>query len=164
MFDSVALAWNAMAADFREGSQGKSSAATALHMMSGINALGVHDTPDEAILKGQEYINMELAASGGANGINLGNAVHAVQDKYSNAHDGADWVGSFSALGFRGGVYHIFKGTIPGFDNIAGAYNETKSLVGSAISGNPNGYLDSQFNVKNKNPALGGGRLGEGNE
>ncbi len=145
--DSLGLAWNAMAVDFR-GTQGSDSASTAQHMMSGINGFNRHDTPEVALLNGQRFINQQLGESlTSTSSVPLGNASHAAQDKYSDAHGGAEWDGSFKALGFMGAINHVIEDTFPSFSSIAGAYNETKALIEASQSGNAGSYLNSSYNM-----------------
>jgi len=143
--DSLKLAWNAMAVDFRSGSQGNDAAATAQHVMSGLNA-GVHDSASVAMANGQRFINSQLAAAGAENGISLGNAIHAIGDKYSPAHQGADWDG-FSAIGILGTLKHVFADTFPGLENISGAYSESRAAIEAARGGSPQPYLNSPYNI-----------------
>lgn len=143
--DSLGLAWNAMAVDFR-GTQGNDSSSTAQHMMSGVNAFGRHDSPAVAMQNGQTFINQQLNASIlSTNSLNLGNAAHAVEDKYSDSHIGSIWDG-FRELGFWGTVNHVIKDTFPSLSNISGAYNETRTLIGASMSGNADSYFSSSYN------------------
>lgn len=144
--DSLGLAWNAMAVDFREGSQGPTPASTAQHAMIGqYQGQPSAQSPAQAALAVRDYISYNTSLN---TSLSLGAALHTVQDAATPMHGGQQWPP-------QGGSWwdntlqtakHIAQDTFPSLTTIGIAYGASMQALSTAQ--NSSGALPEPFDIQ----------------
>jgi len=118
IWNSLKLAWNAMAVDFNGSAGGTSVGDTSQHGMGA--TFPVRQTRAEAIASTNEYIRTSIG-----NG-NLSGALHAAQDLATPGHAGQP----FSGLGWNWeSVKHIAGDVFPSFGTVGQAYQASMQIL-----------------------------------
>jgi len=112
--------------DFREGSQDITADQTRKHAMAGIindNGKIRYQTREEAIKANKEYVK-EMIEKGGLD--NLGNALHAVQDRYAKGHNFKPWKGFHLNLET---VLHLYDDIKPSSLSLLKAFFKSRQVL-----------------------------------
>jgi RHS repeat-associated protein len=138
---SMSLAWDAMAVDWRKGSQGTDAEHTRMHAMAGKQKDGTYQSKEQAIQETKKFIEQSIK------GGDTAAAVHAGEDLPAGGHGGHEWKGfTFSPIPFSKDIMdwekvkshfgdftetveHIWKDTFPSLGTIREAYGNAVDII-----------------------------------